>query len=139
MPATGRVLKFDEVRGFGFIAPDDGGEDVFVHANAVEGDRSMLLPGTAVQFEAIKNDRGLKALSVRAANAPLDGYPVSNPVDLEHRHLDDDTCDVLASEEFRAEVTEGLLTAAPDLTGSQILVIRKQMLAMARRHGWIDD
>ncbi|WP_345034392.1 cold shock domain-containing protein [Kutzneria kofuensis] len=40
--ATGRVLRFDDVRGFGFIAPDSGSEDVFVHANDLSEDKSVF-------------------------------------------------------------------------------------------------
>jgi CspA family cold shock protein len=42
---------YDEDRGFGFIAPDDGGADVFVHAKAIVG-ASVLQPRQAVEFES---------------------------------------------------------------------------------------
>ena len=39
MMLTGKVIRFDDVRGYGFIAPDGGGEDVFVHANVLGDDK----------------------------------------------------------------------------------------------------
>jgi CspA family cold shock protein len=57
----GTVKWFDSIRGYGFIAPADGGRDIFVHISAVEaaGLRS-LNEGQAVAFE-IKTDRGKNA------------------------------------------------------------------------------
>ena len=56
--ATGTVKWFNATKGYGFIAPDDGGKDVFVHATALEaaGLRS-LADGQAVTFE-LTQDRG---------------------------------------------------------------------------------
>jgi CspA family cold shock protein len=56
--ATGKVKWYNSQKGYGFIAPDDGGKDVFVHATALEaaGLRS-LNDGQAVSFE-ITQDRG---------------------------------------------------------------------------------
>ena len=55
--ATGKVKWFNETKGYGFIAPDDGGKDVFVHVSAVEraGLRS-LREDQAVSFE-VTSDR----------------------------------------------------------------------------------
>ncbi|MGN5381394.1 hypothetical protein ACQ4WX_42205 [Streptomyces lasalocidi] len=48
-------------------------------------------------------------------------------------------CDVLGSAEYTREVTELLLTSVPDLTGQQIIAVRRQLALFARRHGWIED
>ncbi len=61
---TGKVIRFDEVRGYGFIAPDGGGEDVFVHANVLGDDKYMFGPGLRVEFESTDGDRGPKAYAV---------------------------------------------------------------------------
>ncbi len=56
--ATGKVKWYNSQKGYGFIAPDDGGKDVFVHATALEaaGVRN-LNDGQAVSFE-LQSDRG---------------------------------------------------------------------------------
>jgi CspA family cold shock protein len=48
----GTVKMYDEDRGFGFIAPDDGGADVFVHAKSIIG-ASVLQPRQQVEFESV--------------------------------------------------------------------------------------
>ena len=61
----GTVRWFDPTRGFGFLAPDEGGDDVFVHASEVQGENKNLREGQAVEFELGQNDRGPQALRVR--------------------------------------------------------------------------
>jgi CspA family cold shock protein len=59
--AKGTVKWFDATKGFGFIKPDDGGRDVFVHVTAVrEAGLQTLLEGQTVMFE-LKTERGKTA------------------------------------------------------------------------------
>jgi CspA family cold shock protein len=57
---------YDEDRGFGFIQPDDGGADIFVHAKSIVG-ASTLIPAQTVEFESVfDRDRGkYRAADVR--------------------------------------------------------------------------
>jgi len=59
------VVRFDSRRGYGFLAPDDGGEDVFVHQNniSMEGFR-FLEVGERVAYELEVGEKGMKAVSV---------------------------------------------------------------------------
>ncbi|MFI0796393.1 cold-shock protein [Micromonospora rubida] len=140
----GKVVRFDEVRGYGFIAPDDGGDDVFVHANTVDGDKWTMVPGVPVEYEAVESDRGPKALTVRVTGgAPGAERSVAAgavrareaPAGAED---EEGLCDVLSERALSAETTEALLTAVPDLTGAQIVAVRARVLALARRHGWVE-
>ncbi len=56
---------FNDTKGFGFIAPDNGGKDLFVHQSAIEsmGFRS-LSEGDKVQFDVIEDTKGRKATKV---------------------------------------------------------------------------
>lgn len=56
---TGIVKFYNTQKGFGFIQPDDGGKDVFVHATALEAAGiSMLSEGQKVSFSVVDDDRG---------------------------------------------------------------------------------
>ena len=61
----GTIKWFDNKKGFGFIAQDEGGPDVFVHFSCIEGDGfKTLAEGDRVQFEVVNSDKGLKAANV---------------------------------------------------------------------------
>jgi cold shock protein len=66
--AIGTVKFFNSAKGFGFIAPDGGGKDVFVHSTAVEaaGIRN-LQEGQRVSFDVQPDARGSKAVNLKAA------------------------------------------------------------------------
>jgi CspA family cold shock protein len=63
--ATGTVKWFNPDRGYGFITPDDGGNDLFVHHSAIAGEGYRSLAENAkVQFESAEGARGPEAKSV---------------------------------------------------------------------------
>ncbi|TPW17281.1 MAG: cold shock protein (beta-ribbon CspA family) [Halothiobacillaceae bacterium] len=63
--ATGTVKWFNEAKGFGFIAPADGGDDVFVHHTAIQGSGfKTLAEGQKVTFDTERGPKGLQAANV---------------------------------------------------------------------------
>lgn len=67
-PKTGKVKWFNSQKGFGFIVPDDGGSDIFVHISAVEGSGlKTLTEGAKVSFD-LAPDRQGRANAVNIKN-----------------------------------------------------------------------
>jgi cold shock protein len=134
---TGKVVRFDDLRGYGFITPDIGGDDVFLHANDLEMEKTSAKRGARVSFEIEEGDRGKFATGVRlsAPSAP----PNRSAADIDDAiSATDDYFDVLSVDELHHVVTEMLLRITPPLTGHQILEVRSNFEQLARRHTWIE-
>ena len=61
--STGKVKFFNESKGFGFITPDDGGKDLFVHSSGIE--QGQLNENDTVEFEVGDSQKGPCAVQVR--------------------------------------------------------------------------
>jgi CspA family cold shock protein len=154
---TGKVVQFDDMRGYGFIAPDKGGEDVFVHANVLTDDKLLFVPGLPVEFEVTEGDRGLKAYAVHVMRDQMEtAVPAAKPIPVPRApalpapaatreaassHADDeeDLCDVLTALTFRQELMELLLESEPTLTAAQIKQLLQSLNELGARHGWVEN
>jgi len=83
--STGQVKWFNNAKGFGFILPDDGGDDLFAHYSAIgmEGYKT-LKAGQQVSFETVEGPKGLHAANIQPVssdNAESTAAEVPQPED----------------------------------------------------------
>jgi len=60
--SNGTVKFFNDTKGFGFITPDEGGKDVFVHVNGLDG--GSITEGDKVSYDVEEGQKGLNAVNV---------------------------------------------------------------------------
>ena len=66
--ATGTVKWFNDAKGYGFITPDDGGEDLFAHFSAIKMDGfKTLKQGQRVTFDLKEGEKGKQAYNIKPA------------------------------------------------------------------------
>ena len=63
----GTVKFYNDMKGFGFIKPDNGNKDVFVHASELDGVGGTLQDGRTVMFESVQGKKGQEAQNVETA------------------------------------------------------------------------
>ncbi|MBD3895921.1 cold-shock protein [Halomonas sp. ML-15] len=67
--ATGTVKWFNDTKGYGFISPDDGGDDLFAHFSEIQAEGfKTLQDGQKVTFEVTQGKKGLQAANIKLAD-----------------------------------------------------------------------
>lgn len=75
---TGTVKWFNNAKGYGFILPDEGGEDLFVHYTSIMMDGyKTLKAGQVVSFDIVKGGKGLHATNIKSPNSGNPGSDIS--------------------------------------------------------------
>lgn len=69
--ATGKVKWFNNAKGYGFILPEGGGEDLFAHYSSIQMDGyKTLKAGQDVEFDVLEGPKGYHAVNIRAERQP---------------------------------------------------------------------
>ncbi|MER5304719.1 cold shock domain-containing protein [Streptomyces lasiicapitis] len=143
---AGKILRFDEVRGYGFIAPEVGDEDVFMHANDLVDEKYLYQEGSEVEFFMEMGEKGPKASHIRLVHQStshqlprggLAARTVSAPSASSAPSAPDAERPAPATDDFTRDLTEALLDSVGSLTGDQIKQVRACVVDLARARGWV--
>jgi CspA family cold shock protein len=136
---TGTIIQLNQARGFGFIAPDGGGDDVFVHVEQLNDNARGVGVGTRVRFERMEGQRGYKAFDVSVLEGPSVASPARKPVVTEKSEGDDETVEVIPARQYTQEITDALIASCPTMTVAEIVTVRDVLSASARQRGWLEE
>ena len=128
--------KFQCAEGYGFIEPETGGEDVFVHRNDLNDHRGLARSGTRLEFNILRSGSGLKAADVTVLRPATKPVAAIAPAVL--TTADDPPVDVLSRSDYAQEVTDVLIAALPSITATEIVEVRQRLCDTADRRRWLD-
>jgi CspA family cold shock protein len=114
--AIGTVKWFNNAKGYGFILPDGGGEDLFAHYSSIQMDGyKTLKAGQSVHFEIIEGPKGLQATNIQYAGGAED-------VTVDGEMLGDDAVDgqPATSEVLSVTVDDGDTDSIDEVDGNRI-------------------
>ncbi|MFD0904627.1 S1 domain-containing protein [Actinomadura sediminis] len=131
MMPSGRILRFDGIRGRGLIAPEEGGAPLPLRAEDLRHEKYHFAPGTRVHYELVHDGDRPRASNVTLADAEATLYLL--PTDPE-RAPDQG---VMSRAEFLTEVTELIITSAPTLNAEQIVELRARLTRFAQARRWV--
>ena len=122
--ADGTVAWYDEGKGFGFITPDSGGEDVFVHVRALVEGLTWLAEGDRVAYEVVHGDKGPQARDLHLVQgAAADETPApSGPTPSAHPGTDDVPARAGEGVVARYDADRGFGFITPDAGGADLFV-----------------
>jgi CspA family cold shock protein len=143
--ARGTLNNFDASSGYGYITPDDGGAEVFVHADEFGGQGDLPPTGTRLKFSTIPGTHGPKAYNVmilsagNPARAP-DRKPESSESDVLYSSAAaaDPNSGSLATVEYADEVIGILSAVFRDVTAAQLATVSSRLVGKAVRRGWVN-
>lgn len=116
-----------------------------MHANDLCDEKHLFRSGLRVEYTTEVGDRGLKAGEVQLlepARTATVRRPAPSAVTAERSAAESDeelVCEILSAAEFRGELTEALLDAAPTLTAAQLVQVRKRVMELVQTHHWIES
>lgn len=123
----------------GSSLPDNGGEDVFLHASVLDGAVESVRPGMSVAFDAIAGEHGLRAYSAHLLTASSSvvtrQLPTAAPFDqaaVDQSSGEAEMCEMVTCKEFSREIIDVLISVAPAMTASRMVEVRDRLAAFAQ-------
>jgi cold shock protein len=140
--AQGTIIQFNVDRGYGFIEQDTGGDDVFVHFADLPDPATSARRGTRVEYNVLRNDRGLKACDITVIGSPPGTQAPArhtSSITVATVGEQDDCIDVMSTSDYEREITDALIDVLPSIVATQILSIRQRLATAASHRGWLED
>lgn len=122
--ADGTVTWYDEGKGFGFVTPDSGGEDVFVHVRALAEGLTWLAEGDRVAYDVVQGDKGPQARDLHLVTGAVtdDGPEPSAPTGPAQTHAGDAPARAGEGVVARYDPERGFGFITPDAGGADLFV-----------------